>query len=83
MREGDGTMTVWVTADRQKFIKHIVKTGLTHGGFAEIARRFEARRADRHRGSLFIANQFTNAATLKSAERAAPKSKRYTCSRLS
>ncbi len=27
VREGDGTMTVWVTADRRRFTKRIVKIG--------------------------------------------------------
>ena len=28
VREGDGTMTVWVTADRRRFVKRTVKIGI-------------------------------------------------------
>jgi cobalt-zinc-cadmium efflux system membrane fusion protein len=61
VREGDGTMTVWVTTDGRKFAKRIVKTGLARDGFTEILgglRKGELVATD---GSLFIANQFTNA----------------------
>jgi cobalt-zinc-cadmium efflux system membrane fusion protein len=36
IREGDGTMTVWVTTDRRHFTKRIVKTGLQSDGYHEI-----------------------------------------------
>jgi membrane fusion protein, heavy metal efflux system len=61
VREGDGTMTVWVAASRGKFIKRIVKTGLSHDGSIEIE---EGLREGEHivtGGAIFIANQYTNA----------------------
>jgi len=61
VREGDGTMTVWVTADRRKFIKRIVKTGLVRDGFTEILDGLKGGELVATDGSLFIANQFTNA----------------------
>jgi cobalt-zinc-cadmium efflux system membrane fusion protein len=62
VREGDGTMTVWVTADRHKFIKRIIKTGLVRDGFAEVLAGLQPGELIATDGSLFIANQFTNAA---------------------
>ncbi len=61
VREGDGTMTVWVTADRRKFTKRIVRTGLSHAGFVEILDGLKPGELVATGGSLFIANQFTNA----------------------
>ncbi len=61
VREGDGTMTVWVTADRRKFVKRTVKTGLSHAGFVEILDGLKPGELVATDGSLFIANQFTNA----------------------
>ncbi len=61
VREGDGTMTVWVTQDRRKFVKRLVKTGLAHGGFTEIVEGLKPGELVATDGSLFIANQFSNA----------------------
>jgi membrane fusion protein, heavy metal efflux system len=61
VREGDGSMTVWVTADRRKYIKRIVKTGLAHQGFMEIREGLQPGELVATDGSLFIANQYTNA----------------------
>ncbi len=61
VREGDGTMTVWVTTDRRKFTKRIVKTGLMRDGFTEILDGLKPGELVATDGSLFIANQFTNA----------------------
>jgi membrane fusion protein, heavy metal efflux system len=36
VREGDGTMTVWVTDDRRRFTQRIVKIGMQHEGFRQI-----------------------------------------------
>nr|WP_294554208.1 efflux RND transporter periplasmic adaptor subunit [uncultured Rhodopila sp.] len=33
VREGDGTMTVWVTADRHSFVQRVVRIGLQHDGY--------------------------------------------------
>ncbi len=61
VREGDGTMTVWVTTDRRKFTKRVVQTGLARDGFTEIREGVKAGELVATDGSLFIANQFTNA----------------------
>src|SRR5207302_7079765 len=36
VREGDGTMTVWVTADRRRFTRRAVKVGLQRDGYRQI-----------------------------------------------
>jgi cobalt-zinc-cadmium efflux system membrane fusion protein len=36
VREGDGTMTVWVATDRRRFTKRTVKTGLQNEGYHQI-----------------------------------------------
>ncbi len=59
VREGDGTMTVWVTGDRRKFVKRIVKTGLTRDGFTEIVDGLKPGELVATGGSLFIANQYS------------------------
>jgi membrane fusion protein, heavy metal efflux system len=61
VREGDGSMTVWVAAGGGKFLKRIVKTGLSHEGFVEIEDGLKADELVATDGSLFIANQYTNA----------------------
>ena len=35
VREGDGTMTVWVTADRRRFTRRTVRIGLQHNGYGQ------------------------------------------------
>ena len=49
VREGDGTMTVWVTNDRRHFVKRIVEIGLQRDGYDQILKRLAARRTDRNR----------------------------------
>ncbi|MGA7322994.1 MAG: efflux RND transporter periplasmic adaptor subunit [Rhodomicrobium sp.] len=60
VREGDGTMTVWVTADRHKFTKRVVTTGLVHNGFTEIRKGLKPGELIASDGSLFISNQYVN-----------------------
>src|SRR6516225_2606629 len=36
VREGDGTMTVWVTADRRRFTRRTAKVGLQRDGYRQI-----------------------------------------------
>jgi cobalt-zinc-cadmium efflux system membrane fusion protein len=36
VREGDGTMTVWIASDRHRFTKRSVKVGLEHAGYDQI-----------------------------------------------
>jgi cobalt-zinc-cadmium efflux system membrane fusion protein len=61
VREGDGTMTVWLAKGGGKFVKRIVKTGLAHDGFVEIEDGLKAGDPVATGGAIFIANQYTNA----------------------
>jgi cobalt-zinc-cadmium efflux system membrane fusion protein len=36
VREGDGTMTVWIASDRHHFTKRSIKVGLQHAGYDQI-----------------------------------------------
>jgi membrane fusion protein, heavy metal efflux system len=36
VREGDGTMTVWIASDRHHFTKRSVKVGLQHAGYDQV-----------------------------------------------
>ena len=56
VREGDGTMTVWVTKDRHHFSPRIIKTGLRKGDWVQILeglRRGELVVTD---GAVFLSN---------------------------
>ncbi|MGO9547881.1 MAG: efflux RND transporter periplasmic adaptor subunit [Rhodomicrobium sp.] len=61
VREGDGTMTVWVSTGGGKFTKRIIKIGLVHDGFTEIREGLALGEPVAAGGALFIANQYTNA----------------------
>jgi membrane fusion protein, heavy metal efflux system len=54
VREGDGTMTVWVTADRRRFNKRTVKTGLLHDGYMQILSGIQAGDLVATEGALFL-----------------------------
>jgi membrane fusion protein, heavy metal efflux system len=54
VREGDGTMTVWVTADRRRFTKRTVKTGLLHEGYMQILSGVQSGELVATEGALFL-----------------------------
>ena len=47
VREGDGTMTAWVTADRHRFVQRPIQTGLREDGRVQILEGL-------HRGELVV-----------------------------
>lgn len=49
VREGDGTMTVWVTSDRRHFMQRVVATGMRENGLIQIVRGL-------HQGEEVVAN---------------------------
>lgn len=61
VREGDGSMTVWITKDGRTFFQRVIKTGLSHDGFTEVVEGLKPGERVAGGGSLFIANQYTNA----------------------
>jgi cobalt-zinc-cadmium efflux system membrane fusion protein len=56
VREGDGSMTVWVTTDREHFIKRTVTIGLQHDGFDQILTGLKAGELVATEGALFLSN---------------------------
>ena len=60
VREGDGAMTAWVTADRRRFTKRTVKIGLQRGGYAQILEGVQAGDNVAAEGALFLSNVLAN-----------------------
>jgi membrane fusion protein, heavy metal efflux system len=54
VREGDGTMTVWVTADRRRFTKRTVRIGLQRDGYIQILEGVQAGELVASEGALFL-----------------------------
>jgi cobalt-zinc-cadmium efflux system membrane fusion protein len=59
VREGDGTMTVWVTADRRRFTKRTVKAGLQHEGYRQILEGLQLGELVATEGAIFLSNMPT------------------------
>jgi cobalt-zinc-cadmium efflux system membrane fusion protein len=55
-REGDGTMTAWVTTDRKKFTQRTVKIGLSQAGFVQILDGLKPGELVATDGALFLNN---------------------------
>jgi cobalt-zinc-cadmium efflux system membrane fusion protein len=56
VREGDGTMTVWVTTDRHRFSQRIVKTGLRKDGRVQILEGLNRGELVVSDGAVFLSN---------------------------
>ena len=59
VREGDGSMTVWVTADRRKFTRRVVKVGLEHDGYWQILEGVQSGELVATEGAIFLSNMLT------------------------
>lgn len=59
VREGDGTMTVWVTSDHRHFAQRVVKIGLTHEGYDQIVDGLSPGELVVSEGALFLDNMLT------------------------
>ena len=59
VREGDGSMTVWVTADRRKFTRRTVKIGLEHDGYRQILEGLQPGELIATEGAIFLSNMLT------------------------
>ena len=62
VREGDGTMTVWVTADRRHFVKRTVKIGVQREGYHQILDGVQPGELIATDGAVFLSNALTTAA---------------------
>jgi cobalt-zinc-cadmium efflux system membrane fusion protein len=56
VREGDGTMTAWVTMDRHRFTQRIVKTGLRRDGRVQILDGLQRGELAVSDGAVFLSN---------------------------
>ena len=56
VREGDGTMTVWVTADRRRFTKRTVKIGDQRDGYRQILEGLQVGELAATDGAIFLSN---------------------------
>jgi cobalt-zinc-cadmium efflux system membrane fusion protein len=56
VREGDGTMTAWVTADRHHFAQRVVKTGLREDGRVQITAGVKSGELVVTDGAVFLDN---------------------------
>jgi cobalt-zinc-cadmium efflux system membrane fusion protein len=57
VREGDGTMTVWVTTDNHRFKKRTVTIGLRQDGWVQILEGLVAGETVVTEGAVFLSNQ--------------------------
>lgn len=59
VREGDGTMTVWVTSDSHHFTKRTVKIGLQQDGFDAVTEGLQSGESIVTDGAIFLSNMLT------------------------
>jgi membrane fusion protein, heavy metal efflux system len=58
VREGDGTMTVWVTADRRRFTQRIVTIGIRQqDGYSQVLSGLQANELVVTDGAVFLSNK--------------------------
>jgi membrane fusion protein, heavy metal efflux system len=62
VREGDGTMTVWVTADRRRFTRRTVKIGSQRNGARQILEGVQPGELVATEGALFLSNALASGA---------------------
>jgi cobalt-zinc-cadmium efflux system membrane fusion protein len=62
VREGDGTMTVWVTTDGNRFTQRTVKIGLLQDGFWQVLAGLKPGERVATDGALFLDNAVSTAA---------------------
>jgi membrane fusion protein, heavy metal efflux system len=56
VREGDGTMSIWVTADRRRFTKRTVKIGKQYRGYRQILEGARVGELVATEGAIFLSN---------------------------
>ena len=61
VREGDVTMTVWVTTDRRHFVKRTVKIGMQRDGYHQILEGVQPGELVATDGAVFLSNALTTA----------------------
>jgi cobalt-zinc-cadmium efflux system membrane fusion protein len=61
VREGDGTQTIWVTADRRRFTRRRVKIGDQHDGYRQILDGVRPGELVATDGAIFLSNMLATA----------------------
>lgn len=61
VREGDGTQTVWVTADRRRFARRTVKIGQARDGYRQIVEGVQVGELLATTGAIFLSNMLATA----------------------
>jgi membrane fusion protein, heavy metal efflux system len=61
VREGDGSMTAWVTVDRARFVKRTVRVGMRHAGYCQILEGLKPGELVATEGALFLSNALSTA----------------------
>lgn len=61
VREGDGTMTVWITTDRRRFERRTVKVGLEQDGWRQIVDGLTDGELVASTGAIFLSNKLATA----------------------
>jgi cobalt-zinc-cadmium efflux system membrane fusion protein len=56
VREGDGTMSAWVTTDRHHFVKRTVEIGLVRDGYDQILKGLAPGELIATDGAIFLSN---------------------------
>ena len=57
VREGDGTMTVWVTGDSRRFVERTVETGIRQNGWVQILNGLHPGETVVTEGAVFLSNK--------------------------
>jgi membrane fusion protein, heavy metal efflux system len=63
VREGDGTMTIWVTADRRRFTRRVVQIGEERDGYRQILAGVQPGELAAAEGAIFLSNALATAST--------------------
>ena len=63
VREGDGTMTVWVTPDRHRFERRSITVGIAQDGWYQILDGLKPGELVASSGAIFLSNKFATAVT--------------------
>jgi membrane fusion protein, heavy metal efflux system len=61
VREGDGTMTAWITADRRRFTRRTIKIGQERDGYRQILDGVQVGELAATEGALFLSNALATA----------------------
>ena len=61
VREGDGTQTIWVTADRRRFTRRTVKIGEARDGYRQILQGVQPGELVATDGAIFLSNMLATA----------------------